>query len=65
MSFEIERKFLVRGGGWQQLVNDRTAIRQAYLASSAKSSVRVRIKERKAATLTVKSRPFADLEHSI
>jgi adenylate cyclase len=58
MSFEIERKFLVTGDGWQQLVKARTSIRQAYLASSAKASIRVRIKERKAATLTVKSRPY-------
>jgi adenylate cyclase len=58
MSFEIERKFLVRGDDWQQLVNDRTSIRQAYLASSEKASVRVRIRQESAATLTVKSRPY-------
>ena len=58
MSFEIERKFLVRGDEWQHLVNDRIAIRQAYLASSEKTSIRVRIKEKSAATLTVKSRPY-------
>jgi adenylate cyclase len=58
MSFEIERKFLVRGDDWQQLVNDRTSIRQAYLASSEKASLRVRIRQESAATLTVKSRPY-------
>ena len=57
MSFEIERKFLVRGGDWQQSINSCTAIRQAYLSSSEKASIRVRIKDRSAATLTVKSRP--------
>jgi adenylate cyclase len=69
MSFEIERKFLVHGGDWQQLVNGRTAIRQAYLASSEKASIRVRIKEESAATLTVKSRPHSlrrlELEYAI
>jgi adenylate cyclase len=59
MSFEIERKFLVRGDAWQEFVNGRTSIRQAYLASSGKASIRVRIKESKAATLTVKSRPYS------
>jgi adenylate cyclase len=58
MSFEIERKFLVRGDEWQRLVADRIAIRQAYLASSEKTSIRVRIKQKSAATLTVKSRPY-------
>jgi adenylate cyclase len=57
MAFELERKFLVRGDDWQRLVNDRTSIRQAYLASSDKASIRVRIEEKSAATLTVKSRP--------
>jgi adenylate cyclase len=58
MGFEIERKFLVRGDDWQQLVNDRTSIRQAYLASSDKTSIRVRVRQESAATLTVKSRPY-------
>ena len=58
MAFEIERKFLVRGYDWQRFVNDRTSIRQAYLASSDKASIRVRIEEASAATLTVKSRPY-------
>jgi len=57
MPFEIERKFLVRGDEWQRLVNDRTSIRQAYLASSDKASIRVRIEEESAATLTIKSSP--------
>jgi adenylate cyclase len=60
MSFEIERKFLVRGNDWRALVSSQTTIRQAYLASSAKSSTRIRICGDGTATLTIKSRP-ADL----
>lgn len=60
MSFEIERKFLVRGNDWRALVSSQTTIRQAYLASSARSSTRVRIRGDGTATLTIKSRP-ADL----
>ena len=57
MSFEIERKFLVRSAEWLQFATGHTNIRQAYLASGAKSSIRIRIKDNTAATLTVKSRP--------
>ena len=32
MSFEIERKFLVRGNGWEKLATRRISLRQAYLA---------------------------------
>ena len=56
MSFEIERKFLVIGRDWQKLAIARTRIRQAYLAAEGALSIRVRIKEDHAATLTVKSR---------
>ena len=69
MSFEIERKFLLRGNGWQELAKERTTIRQAYLASDEKVSIRVRIKGESAATLTIKSRPAAlrrlELEYAI
>lgn len=57
MSFEIERKFLVRDDGWRAGVSGRIAIRQAYLATDGKASVRVRIRDSASATLTVKSRP--------
>jgi adenylate cyclase len=60
MSFEIERKFLLRGDGWRGLVSGQTTIRQAYLGSTPKSSTRVRICGDGTATLTIKSRP-ADL----
>jgi adenylate cyclase len=60
MSFEIERKFLVRGNDWERLATRRMFLRQAYLACNGKASIRIRIKDDGAATLTVKSRP-ADL----
>jgi CYTH domain-containing protein len=57
MSFEIERKFLVRGHDWQKLATTKIPIRQAYLASNGKTSIRIRIKGDSATTLTIKSRP--------
>ena len=39
MRFEIERKFLVRSSGWQELATDHTSIRQAYLASAERASI--------------------------
>jgi adenylate cyclase len=69
MSFEIERKFLVCGNGWQELVTSRTSIRQAYLSSDGKASIRVRIKDDTAATLSIKSRPVdlrrLELEYAV
>lgn len=56
MSFEIERKFLVRDDGWRAQVTKRIAIRQAYLATDGKASVRIRIRDNESATLGVKSR---------
>lgn len=60
MSFEIERKFLVRSDDWRALVTRQTSIRQAYLSTNGKASIRVRIRDDATATLTIKSRP-ADL----
>jgi adenylate cyclase len=69
MSFEIERKFLVRGHDWQKLATTQIPIRQAYLASNGKTSIRIRIKGDSAATLTIKSRPVElrrlELEYDI
>jgi adenylate cyclase len=69
MSFEIERKFLLCGDGWKRLATGHTSIRQAYLASSGKASIRVRIKGDGTATLAVKSRPVdlrrLELEYAI
>lgn len=56
MSFEVERKFLVCGDGWQGLVTGRMQIRQAYLAPTGKASIRVRVNDNAAATLTIKNR---------
>jgi adenylate cyclase len=56
MPFEIERKFLVVGDGWQKLTTGTTLIRQAYLPSDGSLSIRVRIKNSQAAMLTIKSR---------
>lgn len=57
MSFEIERKFLVRSDAWRAGISKSIAIRQAYLATDGKASVRIRIRDNATATLTVKSRP--------
>ena len=69
MSFEIERKFLVRGDDWRALAISHTPIRQAYLASDGKASIRVRIRGDSTATLTIKSRPVdlrrLELEYDI
>ncbi|MGE0849412.1 MAG: CYTH domain-containing protein [Hyphomicrobiaceae bacterium] len=56
MSFEIERKFLLASDAWRALATDRIPIRQAYLSGDGKASIRVRIKDKGGATLTVKSR---------
>jgi adenylate cyclase len=56
MSFEIERKFLVLSAAWRKSAIRHTKIRQAYLDSNAKVSIRVRIKDDSSATLTLKSR---------
>jgi adenylate cyclase len=59
MSFEIERKFLVRGDAWRAHASGRSTIRQAYLAYDSKASIRVRIRDHDSATLTIKSRGAA------
>jgi adenylate cyclase len=56
MGFEVERKFLVCGDGWQDLATHRRQIRQAYLAPNGRASVRVRIVDHRSATLTIKNR---------
>jgi len=53
---EIERKFLVQGDGWRKKASRPSHIVQGYLARGRRSTIRVRIKDGKAATLTVKSR---------
>ena len=56
MGVEIERKFLLTGDGWRQLVTERANIRQAYLSGNGNASIRVRIKNGRSAALTIKSR---------
>jgi adenylate cyclase len=56
VGIEIERKFLVRDEGWRKLATGQARIRQAYLAPGGKTSIRVRIKDNRSATLTIKSR---------
>jgi adenylate cyclase len=56
MAFEIERKFLVRDEAWRRLATRKVRMRQAYLASEGKASIRVRIKNDRDAAVTFKSR---------
>lgn len=53
---EIERKFLVTGAAWRKHVRKSTHIVQGYLARGRKATVRIRIKNDRIATMTVKSR---------
>ena len=54
MGIEIERKFLVRTDGWRALVTRQSSLRQGYLSSNAKATVRVRTKDDSTAMLTLK-----------
>jgi adenylate cyclase len=56
VSFEIERKFLVANDAWRAGATEHSRLRQAYLTSEGKASIRVRIKDNREATLTIKSR---------
>jgi adenylate cyclase len=51
---EIERKFLVSGNEWRDLVEADIRIRQFYLAAAPGRSVRVRISDSVSAKLTLK-----------
>ena len=55
MGQEIERKFLTSGNGWQSAVSRVSDLRQAYLATTERASVRVRIKDEAAAFIAIKS----------
>ncbi|HWU17180.1 MAG TPA: CYTH domain-containing protein [Devosia sp.] len=54
MAQEIERKFLVTGDGWAALATGSALLRQGYLSSNAKATVRVRSKDDRKAVLTLK-----------
>ena len=53
---EIERKFLVVGDAWRRKASRPTHIVQGYLARGRKATIRIRIRDNEAATLTIKSR---------
>ena len=55
MSLEIERKFLVSSDAWQVDAGPGRALKQTYLATTDKASVRVRIVDGDEAWLTIKS----------
>lgn len=54
MPVEIERKFLLKNASWRQHIQQTTRIRQAYLGTLAKASVRVRV-EGDNANINIKS----------
>lgn len=54
MATEIERKFLVIGEGWRALATKSTQIRQGYLSSNAKATVRVRSRDDREGFITLK-----------
>jgi adenylate cyclase len=53
MALEIERKYLVADDSWQEQVDSSSSIMQGYLASTARLTVRVRLRG-DAAFLTIK-----------
>ena len=54
MAVEIERKFLVEGDGWRGGATGSAHLRQGYLSTSAKATVRIRIFDDARAVLTLK-----------
>ena len=54
MGREIERKFLVVSDDWRAAVTSSALLRQGYLSSNAKATVRVRSKDDMSAVLTLK-----------
>jgi adenylate cyclase len=56
MAQEIERKFLVRSDGWQAAATGSSLVRQGYLSSNAKATVRVRSYDDSRAVLTLKGK---------
>ena len=54
MAQEIERKFLVISDAWKALAESSSLLRQGYLSSNAKATVRVRTWDDKIAKLTLK-----------
>lgn len=54
MPQEIERKFLVKDDGWKVMVESSSVIRQGYMSSNAKATVRVRTWDDRRAAITLK-----------
>lgn len=54
MGVEIERKFLVDGTAWRAAVSRVHILRQGYLSTNAKATVRIRIVDDARAFLTLK-----------
>lgn len=55
MGIEIERKYLVAGDGWRDLVKTTHKLRQGYLTSGGGVTVRVRSVDDRTGYITVKS----------
>ena len=60
MAREIERKFLVASDDWRGAVTETARLAQFYLFARADASMRVRIKDRASARLTIKTGSGAD-----
>lgn len=54
MGQEIERKFTVISDGWRHAATGSSLLRQGYLSSNAKATVRVRTRDDVEAVLTLK-----------
>lgn len=54
MAKEIERKFLVASGSWQEAADGGTRFRQAYIVTMDDRSARVRLMDDQRAKLTIK-----------
>lgn len=53
-AIEIERKFLVRDDRWRSNAGGSHFLQQAYLSRDEKTSIRVRLVDRRAGLLTIK-----------
>jgi len=55
MGIEIERKYLVAGNGWRDLVKTTQQLRQGYLTAGSGVTVRIRTVDDRTGHLTIKS----------
>ena len=55
MGIEIERKYLVAGNGWRDLVKTTQQLRQGYLTAGSGVTVRIRTVDDRTGYLTIKS----------